>query len=104
MAGMAAVTHSGYATTETLTGTTADTVAVSRPSTFYDALEITNHDSSTLLWVHPATVTASSATAAGDDCIPIAAGGQLLVPYTGTVAVVGDGNQYTVAVARADWT
>lgn len=88
---MAAVSVGVLAKTATLVAATADTV------TFTPAgptpCEIVNLDTSAIIWFRVDGV----ATVAGDDCIPIPAGGAFTLSGATTISIISSGTpQYTV--------
>lgn len=80
----------------TLSGTTADTVTLTQP---WSAIEVTNSDTTNILWVRQDGVTA---VAAADNATPIAPSSSKIisasVSTTGThvISVVGNGGGYTI--------
>lgn len=86
--------------TNTLTGTTADTITITQ---LWPAIEVTNHDTTDTLYVLMNGTAAPTAVAAADGCTAILPGSTKLmraipVPATNTIvlSVVGDGGVYTV--------
>lgn len=76
---------------KTLSGTTADTVAITAA---YPALEVCNRDATVALYVARDGTTAVSAA---DNTDYVAPGGSLLIPHTSSLSVVGNGNAYSVS-------
>lgn len=83
--------------TNTLTATTADTITLNQR---WPAVEITNHDGTTALYIR---MDGTAAVAEADNTTVIPAGMTKVIaaePAEGTntivVSVVGDGNKYTI--------
>lgn len=83
----------------TLTGTTADTVAI----TGYDVVDIINRSSSEPLWVrYEGDASPTTAVAAADGTDYVAPGGFLRVDAgQGGISIVGNGNAYSVVGVSA---
>lgn len=83
--------------TNTLTGTTADTVTIEQA---WPALQITNHDASDTLYFRYDGVTA---VAAADGAEPVLPGTSVVIAVSPNAAgqhvisIVGDGGGYTIA-------
>lgn len=82
--------------TNTLSGTTADTVTLTQP---WPAIEVTNRDTDTVIWVRQDGTTA---VADANNATPIAASSSKIlsasISSAGTiiVSIVGDGGGYTI--------
>lgn len=82
--------------TNTLTSTTADTVTLNQP---YDAIEVTNHDSTTTLYVR---WDGAMAVSEADNTTPVLPASSKVIRVgvnaagTVVVSVVGNGNKYTI--------
>lgn len=86
----------------TLSGTTADTVAI----TGYDTVDVINRDASNPLYVaYEGDDTPVTAVAAADDTAVVAPGGFIRVDANGTgggkLSIVGSGNAYSVVGVSA---
>lgn len=87
---------------KTLSGTTADTVAI----TGYDVVDIINRDAANPLYVaYEGDDTPTTAVAAADDTEYVAPGGFIRVDANGTgggkLSIVGNGNAYSVVGVSA---
>jgi len=80
----------------TLTGTTADTVAI----TGYDVVDVINRGSGPMYVAYEGDASPTTAVAAADGTDYVAPGGFIRIDANGTdggkISVVGDGNAYSV--------
>ena len=84
--------------TNTLTGTTADTVTISQ---LWPAIEVTNHDATTALYVRQDGTTAVAEADGTTTIMPsqskvLASQVTNTAPTVHTISIVGNSNKYTI--------